>query len=357
MLRFGDGARMETTAFLEFYFSFTSHSYCVASDRRSSWQGKILNLRVLELCYSGVRDSHLSYLTNLPMLEELNLDSCPAGDWALSHLAENNVTPNLTSLDLADTDVTDVGAAHLPKFTKMTRLSLFYCNISNVGLRHLASMPSLEALNLDSRDIGDDGLSFLCGLKNLKSLDLFSGRITDAGCAHLSKIKSLESLELCGGGIGDIGCAYIASLDNLSSLNLSQNERITNRGAASLAALTNLKALNLSNTKVTSAALRFLGGLLKLQSLAMYGCRGIEDSEGLHALQQELPSLRCLRLNSASDNDGVIDATLLVDDSSDDEEDEEDEEDQDEDMPPVQEEDEEQGNLEEDQMNWNLQRV
>jgi hypothetical protein len=119
--------------------------------------------------------------------------------------------------------------------------------------------------------------------------------------------------------------------------------------------LTNLKALNLSNTKVTSAALRFLGGLLKLQSLAMYGCRGIEDSEGLHALQQELPSLRCLRLNSASDNDGIIDATLLVDDSSDDEEDEED--DQDEDMPPVDEEDEGQGNAEDDQMDLNLQRV
>ena len=79
---------------------------------------------------------------------------------------------------------------------------------------------------------------------------------------------------------------------------------------------------------------------------------GIEDSEGLHALQQELPSLRCLRLNSASDNDGVIDATLLVDDEEDEEDD-----DQDEDMPPVQEGDEEQGNLEEDQMNWNLQRV
>ena len=328
--------------------------------RRSSWQGKIPNLRVLELCYSGARDSHLSYLTALPMLEEVNLDSCPVGDWALSHLAENNVAPNLTSLDLADTDVTDAGAAHLPKFTKMTRLSLFYCNISNAGLRHLASMPSLEVLNLDSREIGDDGLSYLRGLKNLKSLDLFSGRITDAGCAHISKIKSLESLELCGGGIGDFGCAYIASLDNLSSLNLSQNERITNRGAASLAALTNLKALNLSNTKVTSAALRFLGGLLKLQSLAMYGCRGIEDSDGLHVLQSELPSLRCLRLNSTSDNDGVIDATLLVNDSSDDEDDDEEDIGADEDMSLVNDEGDEEDDAEEnleDQMDMNIQRL
>jgi hypothetical protein len=42
---------------------------------------------------------------NLPALEELNFDSCPVGDWAMAHLADNNVVPNLTSLDLADTDL------------------------------------------------------------------------------------------------------------------------------------------------------------------------------------------------------------------------------------------------------------
>lgn len=126
-------------------------------------------------------------------------------------------------------------------------------------------------------------------------------------CAYLSKIKTLTSLELCGGGVADLGCAHLATLSNLTSLNLSQNESITNRGAASLAALSNLKALNLSNTCVTSDALKFFGGLLKLQSLALYGCKDMEDNPRLDSLQSELPSLRCLRLNSASNEDGVID--------------------------------------------------
>ena len=126
-------------------------------------------------------------------------------------------------------------------------------------------------------------------------------------CAYLSKIKTLTSLELCGGGVADLGCAHLATLSNLTSLNLSQNESITNRGAASLAALSNLKALNLSNTCVTSDALKFFGGLLKLQSLALYGCKDMEDDPRLDSLQSELPSLRCLRLNSASNEDGVID--------------------------------------------------
>lgn len=138
----------------------------------------------------------------------------------------------------------------------------------------------------------------------------------------MSKIKTLTSLELCGGGVGDWGCTHLASLHNLTSLNLSQNESITNRGAAALAALTNLKALNLSNTRVNSDALRFLGGLLKLQSLALYGCADIVDSPKLSNLHCELPLLRCLRLNSASNEDGVIEHTNGEGDSDADVEDE-----------------------------------
>jgi len=282
--------------------------------RRSGLQGKINNVKTLELCYSGVKDSHLGKLTNLASLEYLSLGSCPVSDTSIIYFADNNVTPNLKSLDLADTDLTDIGMAKILKFTKLTRLSLFYCNITNEGLRHIAQLRNLEVLNLDSREISDDGLRYLTQLSNLRSLDIFSGRISDSGCTHIATISSLESLELCGGGIGDMGCTALATLENLTCLNLSQNERITNRGAAALAALKNLKALNLSNTRVNSSALRFFGDLVKLQSLALYGCRGIEDSERLDKLQDELPNLKCLRLNRASDEDGVV----LTDGSSDD---------------------------------------
>jgi Leucine-rich repeat (LRR) protein len=292
--------------------------------RRSSWQGKIEKLRSLELCYSTVRDSQLARLTKLPYLLELNLDSCPVGDWALGHLADNGVTPNLQTLDLADTDVTDSGMIHIAKFKQLKHLSLFYCNISNNGLRHISKLEHLETLNLDSRDISDDGLRHLSQLKRLKSLDIFSGRITDSGCGHIAMIgASLETLELCGGGVGDLGCTLLAAtLENLTSLNLSQNEKISNRGAAALAALSNLKALNLSNTRVNSSALRYFSGLTQLQSLALYGCRGIEDGVGVDTLQDGLPNLKCLRLNtSAAEEDGMmLDADPLddADDSFDD---------------------------------------
>ncbi|KAG7360712.1 leucine rich repeat LRR-containing protein [Nitzschia inconspicua] len=283
-------------------------SYCPGI-LRSSWQGKVDSLKRLELCYSGVRDSHLSRLTDMPLLEEINLDSCPISDWSIGHLADNSVVPNLISLDLADTDLSDLGMVHIAKFKKLKKLSLFYCNLTNSSLRHLSKLTELEVLNLDSREISDAGLFHLVGLGKLKSLDIFSGRITDTGCHHIAQIKTLESLELCGGGITDAGCATLATLENLTSLNLSQNDRITNRGAAALAALIKLKVLNLSNTRVNSEAMIHFSDLRNLQSLAIYGCRGMDTPGGsvvLDMLQSGLPNLKCVRLNNVPDDEGVI---------------------------------------------------
>ena len=123
---------------------------------------------------------------------------------------------------------------------------------------------------------------------------------------HLRRLKLTGSLIFLV-FVKFLGCAHLATLGNLTSLNLSQNERITNRGAASLAALSKLKALNLSNTRVNVNGLRYLSGLVHLQSLALYGCGGIQEEEKLKNLQKDLPSLKCLRLNcSLDDNDGVV---------------------------------------------------
>lgn len=275
--------------------------------RRWNWQGKIRSLKTLELSYSNVKDVQILQLLNQNALEEINFDSCPIGDTAITHLADRNVVPNLRRLDLADTNITDMGVAKIAQsFQHLTHLSLFYCNISNHSLRSLSQLSQLQVLNLDSRDISDDGLYHLQHLRKLKSLDIFGGRITDAGCVHLSRLPpTLESLELCGGGVGDFGCSLLASLDHLRCLNLSQNERISNRGAAALAALYKLQSLNLSHTRVNANGLKFLSGLVELQSLALNGCLGI-DHRAIDKLQDRLPNLRCLRVETCwKEEDGM----------------------------------------------------
>jgi len=300
-------------------------SYC-SDILRSSWQGKISALRSLHLSYSDVKDEHLSRLTNLPCLEELTLDSSEITDWALAHLAGNNVSPNLAVLDLADCDISDMGLSHLPKFKQLKNLSLFYCDLSNDGLEYISEMKNLEVLNLDSREISDDGLFYLRRLTNLKCLDIFSGRITDVGCAHISKVKSLVTLELCGGGIGDLGCSHLSSLVNLTSLNLSQNESITNAGASFLVTLKKLRSLNLSNTKVDGGALAIFKDLKQLQSLALYGCRNVESFH-ISFLQHQLPNLKCLRIGGSITRDGTMrtqsDNDQLDEDMSEEEDDQE----------------------------------
>jgi Leucine-rich repeat (LRR) protein len=293
--------------------------------RKSGWQEKINAVKSLNRCYSNVRDAHLGKITSLPALEELNLDSCPVGDWSMAHFAGNEVVPNLKSLDLADTNLTDAGMVHIAKFNKLTRLSLFYCNITNGGLRHVAQLKELQVLNLDSREMSDEGLCHLRDLPKLKSLDIFSGRIADSSCLHIARIRSLESLELCGGGIGDAGCLSLATLYNVEHLNLSQNESISNHGASALAAtLTNLTTLNLSNTGVNSGVLRYFKNLTKLQSLSMYGCKGMDNRVRLDAFECRLPNLKCLRIDKkASEKEGM----MLVDSSEESSSEEEEEED------------------------------
>jgi hypothetical protein len=106
--------------------------------------------------------------------------------------------------------------------------------------------------------------------------------------------------------VGDLGCSYLAALEGLKTLNLAQNERITNRGAACLAVLTNLKSLNLSCTTVTSDCLRYFMNLKELQSIALFGCKGIREKSRVGDLENALPSLRCVRLTDSSREDGMV---------------------------------------------------
>jgi len=239
------------------------------------------------------------------MLKSLDLDSCPIGDWSIAHLVRNQVTPNLCELNLADTNVSDAAMKNIEKLHQLRKLSLFYCKISDNGLQRLGGLKSLEELSVDSREITDNGIRFLRRLPTLKRLDLFSCKISNDGCHTISRLSSLEHLEICGGGVSDAGCQSLSLLQRLKVLNLSQNDRITNRGAGYLAMLTNLKSLNLSNTSVTSSMLRHLVGLKNLRTLTCYGCKPMIGPR-MEWFKIRLPQLRCLRVDSVPPEEGTV---------------------------------------------------
>lgn len=130
--------------------------------------------------------------------------------------------PQLKSLNLADSRITDEGLAELQKLPKLARLNLFGTKITDEGLQHVGKLKSLTSLQIGDTLITDVGLRELHGLKNLKSLFVCRTGITDEGLREIAEITSLKML--CLGGsrsrISGHGVAHLVKLTNLKSLSL-----------------------------------------------------------------------------------------------------------------------------------------
>jgi len=89
-------------------------------------------------------------------------------------------------MDLARTQVTDKGLAHLAGMANLTRLHLENTQVGDAGLDALKGLSQLEYLNLYGTQVSDAGLAKLSGLKNLKKVFVWQSKVTDAGAAKLA---------------------------------------------------------------------------------------------------------------------------------------------------------------------------
>ncbi|MDF2378290.1 MAG: hypothetical protein P1U81_18780 [Verrucomicrobiales bacterium] len=109
-------------------------------------------------------------------------------------LALKPVSEQLKWVDLARTQVTDAGLAHLKGMNNLTRLHLENTKVTDAGIAHLAGLSNLEYLNLYGTQISDAGIAKLAGLKNLKKVFLWQSKVTDAGAKKLAAaIPGLEA--------------------------------------------------------------------------------------------------------------------------------------------------------------------
>ncbi len=96
------------------------------------------------------------------------------------------VASQIKWIDLARTQVTDKGLAHLSGMTALTRLHLENTAVGDAGLDALKGLGQLEYLNLYGTQVTDAGLEKLSGLKNLKKLFVWQSKVTDAGATKLA---------------------------------------------------------------------------------------------------------------------------------------------------------------------------
>ncbi|MBC8873846.1 MAG: hypothetical protein H8E44_30775 [Planctomycetes bacterium] len=95
--------------------------------------------------------------------------------------------PDLRTLELKYTGVSNIGLMHLSDMTNLTCLNLCRTQITDAGIEHVRELANLEMLNLYSTQLTDVGLEHLKGLTNLKKLVLSETRVTHEGIEQLRK--------------------------------------------------------------------------------------------------------------------------------------------------------------------------
>ncbi|MDA9921773.1 hypothetical protein N9406_01810 [Verrucomicrobiales bacterium] len=96
------------------------------------------------------------------------------------------VAGQLKWVDLARTQVTDKGLAHLAGMKGITRLHLENTKVTDAGLDHIKGLADLEYLNLYGTQVTDAGIMKLAGLKKLKKIFLWQSKVTEGGATKLA---------------------------------------------------------------------------------------------------------------------------------------------------------------------------
>lgn len=153
-----------------------------------------VNVAFVELAGSEATDATLECLDSLPQLRTLNLRKTCVTDAGLRHLEGLH---QLLELKLGDTHATDASLEYLGQMPHLFGLDLYKARISDAGLKHLKGLTELAELSLNDTRVTNAGLEHLEGLTRLEDLYLNDTEITDAGLKHLARLTHLQILWLC----------------------------------------------------------------------------------------------------------------------------------------------------------------
>ncbi|MCH8829896.1 MAG: hypothetical protein IID45_09995 [Planctomycetes bacterium] len=156
---------------------------------------QLQQLESLEIGLSGFSVQQLIGKT-LPHIRILKIPHADLSDDDLSSLP---AWKTLEQIEFRADKVTDVGVAHLTKFSSMKTLALTDAKITDAGLKELLKMTKLETLNLyGCRKITDRGMKIVATMAALKNLQLEESGVTGSGLMNLEHSKSLRNV-----GIGE----------------------------------------------------------------------------------------------------------------------------------------------------------
>src|SRR5262249_27774194 len=139
----------------------------------------------------------VEHLAELPHLTSLWLAADSASeinDDVLKIVSEK--LPNLTTLKLEATKLTDGGLSCLNRLHKLRKFSIaFSTKITDKGMIYIAPL-NLKSLNVNGTELTNQGLKTLSEMKGLEMMFFWHTLVTDAGMPDLAKIKTLRVLHL-----------------------------------------------------------------------------------------------------------------------------------------------------------------
>lgn len=130
----------------------------------------LVALMRLDVSWTQMSDLGIERLSSLAMLRSLALAGTRITDRALAILARN--LPDLVSLDLSNTAVTEAGMASLTLLGRLAELNLEGTALDDAGLAHIAEIPALARLYIGDTDVTDAGLMLLSRMPKLSFVDV-----------------------------------------------------------------------------------------------------------------------------------------------------------------------------------------
>jgi Leucine-rich repeat (LRR) protein len=226
------------------------------------------NVVAVNLRGTWVDDVEMVDLAKLPKLQKLDLSHTRISDEGMLNLKP---ATQIQDLNLYYSEwITDQGISAIKNWKNLKHLDVRGTRISNGTLEIVSHMPQLESLDISNTQVTEDGMDALIALTSLKQLSIGQGRL-NGDLGFLRMLPTLVSLDIGGAkptppdmGGGRRGAAPVQPL--------SQNTM------QALLELKNLHQLRLGFSGITAPELKQLSALQGIEKLGLQECPRVDDA-------------------------------------------------------------------------------
>lgn len=176
-----------------------------------------LPLEELHIMFAkGITDAGLKEIAKIKSLRVLELPQGKFGDDGVKELA---ALTNLEELSVSH-PIGDVGIYPLKTLTKLKKFSATNCKVGDGAMKTLSELPDIRSLKLYGSAVTDTGYGYVGKMAKLEELQT-SYNITDKGVAELGKLKNLKNLSVWNSSVTIKGIRALPNLKQLKELDIS----------------------------------------------------------------------------------------------------------------------------------------